>query len=147
MFMWTPRYNGSDLYNRWMGWKMNFLITSHLIIDNDCSMIGPFPADHCLCIVTAAQSSVTRMMFPRLGMHSQNVRNSDSFHASVNLIMNGRRNWKFDLNILTFVWTPQETRTMNAFHGKIETKDVFPIKMWTTCKMKILSPAEEWNGM
>ena len=83
---------------------------------------------------------------PRLGMHSQNVRNSDSFHAPVNLRMNRRRNWKFDFNILTFLWTPQETRlwTMNAFHSIKETKDVFPIKMWTTCKMKILSPAEEW---
>ena len=146
--MWTLQYNGSDLYNRWMEWKMNFLITSHLIIDNDWNMIGlhytSWPlSGHCdPSPVCCDENDV-----PRLGMHSQNVRNSDSFHAPVNLIMNWRRNWKFDFNILTFLWTSQETRTVNAFRGIIETKDVFPIKMWTTCKMKISSPAEEWDGM
>ena len=150
MFMWTPRYNGSDLYNRWTMDGMENEFSHHITIWS-LIMIATWLdytswplSGHCdPSPVCCDENDV-----PRLGMHSQNVRNSDSFHAPVNLIMN-ERTQKLKVWLQYFDLSLNTTRdaTMNAFRGIIETKDVFPIKMWPTCKMKILSPAEEWDGM
>ena len=146
MFMWTPRYNGSDLYNRWMGWKMNFLITSHLIIDNDCNMIGlhqltivwslwPQPSllwrEWCSEAWNAFTECQEFGLFPRPSQpHNEPTQKMKVWLKYFDLYLNTTRDANYE-----------------CFPQHIETKDVFPIKMWTTCKMKISSPAEEWDGM